>query len=177
MSEKSVFENAPRALYTAGIIILMLCSGEITENKLGGTLVAYSFIIVGMLAFTTLLVQNGKVALNSSSVMSIGPFFMFMVIIIMLISAISSKFNKIVQGHVGVSFSGMMYLQNILIGLILIAANRATATDDFKKSGAITEQYGAGLWFMNVLSAGILATIYIILFVYPTDGFVSMSGL
>ena len=109
--------------------------------------------------------------------MSIGPFFMFMVIIIMLISAISSKFNKIVQGHVGVSFSGMMYLQNILIGLILIAANRATATDDFKKSGAITEQYGAGLWFMNVLSAGILATIYIILFVYPTDGFVSMSGL
>lgn len=176
-SKNSIFESFTKGLYTAGICLLILCSGGMSENKLGGLIMGYGFILVGMLVFVTLLYQNGKMSLNSPSIMSISPFIMFMLIIVMLISAISPNFNKISQGHVSSSFSNMISLQNMLMVLIIIVTNISTNSDEFKKSGSINEQYSAGLWFMNVLSSVILVTIYIILFVYPTDGFVSISGL
>jgi len=176
-SKNSIFESFTKGLYTAGICLLILCSGDMTENKLIGLMMAYGFILVGLLVFVTLLYQNGKMSLNSSSMMSIGPLIMFMLIIVMFISAISPNFDKISKGHVSSSFSNMISLQNMLMVLILIVTSMSTNSEEFKKSGSISEQFGAGLWFMNVLSGVILATIYIILFVYPTDGFVSMSDL
>lgn len=171
MSDKSVFESAPRALYTAGILILILCAGDLSENKLIGVLIAYGFILVGMLIFSTLLFQNGL------SIMSIGPFVMFMVLIVVLQSLISPNFNKIVQGHVSSSFSNMMNLLSMLVMVILYVSNMATTSDDFKKTGVLNPQYGAAMYFMNILLSVILVTIYIVLFIYPTDGFVSMSGV
>ena len=176
-SKNSIFESAIKGLYTAGICLLLICSGSMTENKLGGLITGYGFLLVGMLVFVTLLFQNGKMSLNPSSMMAIGPLIMFMLIIVMFIAAISPNFNKISQGHVSSSFSNMISLQNILMMIIIIVTSMSTNTDEFKKTGTINEQYGAGLWFMNILSTVILATVYIILFVYPTDGFVSMSGV
>ena len=88
---------------------------------------------MGLLVFVTLLYQNGKMSLNSSSVMSIGPLIMFMLIIVMFISAISPNFNKISQGHVSSSFSNMVNLQNILMVIILIVTSMSTNTEEFKK--------------------------------------------
>jgi len=178
MSEKSVFESAPRALQIAGFMILLACSGEMTQNKLVGLLLGYGFILVGMLAFTTLLFQNAKVTPDSSGAKSVGPFVVFMILIVMLISIISKHFNKIAQGHVSKSFSNMMNLKHMLVMLILVISSMATNTDGFKTTGAIGSEYGAAMYFMNILSAVILVTIYIVLALYPTDGFVStMTGL
>jgi len=178
MPEKSVFESAPRALQFAGFMILLACSGEMTQNKLIGTITGYGFILVGMLIFTTLLFQNAKVSPNASGAKSVGPFIVFMLLIVMLISIISKHFNKIAQGHVSNSFSNMMKLKNMLVMLILVLSSMATNTDEFKTTGAIGDDYGAAMYFMNILSSVILVTIYIILVLYPTDGFVStMTGL
>jgi len=178
MPEKSVFESAPRALQIAGFMILLACSGEMTQNKLIGTITGYGFVLVGMLIFTTLLFQNAKVSPNASGAKSVGPFIVFMLLIVMLMSIISKHFNKIAQGHVSKSFSNMMKLKNMLVMLILVISSMATNTDEFKATGAIGDDYGAAMYFMNILSSVILVTIYIVLVLYPTDGFVStMTGL
>jgi len=173
MPEKSVFESAPRALQIAGFLILLACSGDMTQNKLIGVLIGYGFILVGMLVFTTLLFQNAKVSPDASGVKSVGPFVVFMILIVMLISIISKHFNKIAQGHVSKSFSNMMNLKHMLVMLILVISSMATKTDGFKATGAIGDEYGAAMYFMNILSSVILVTIYIVLSLYPTDGFVS----
>lgn len=173
MPEKSVFESAPRALQIAGFMILLACSGEMTKNKLIGVILGYGFILVGMLAFTTLLFQNARVTPDASGVKSLGPFVMFMILIVMLISIISKHFNKIAQGHVSKSFSNMMNLKQMLVMLIIVISSMATNTDGFKATGTIGGEYGAAMYFMNILSSVILATIYIVLAIYPTDGFVS----
>jgi hypothetical protein len=173
MPDKSVFEDAPRSLQIAGFFILLACSGEMSKNKLIGTMTGYGFIMVGMLIFTTLLFQNAKVSPDASGVKSIGPFIMFMLIIVLLISIISKHFNKIAQGHVSKAFSNMMNLKNMLVMLILVISSMATNTDGFKTTGTIGSEYGAAMYFMNILSSVILVTIYIVLDMYPTDGFVS----
>ena len=173
MSEKSVFESAPRALQTAGFLILLACSGEMTKNKLIGTMTGYGFILIGMAIFTTLLFQNEKVSSGVSKMKSVGPFIMFMVLITFLIFIISKHFDKISQGHVSNSFSNMMNLKNMLVMLIIAISSMATNSDSFKKTGVIDDHYGGAMYFMNILSSVILVTIYIVLAVYPTDGFVS----
>ena len=175
MSEKSVFESAPGSLQFAGFMILLACSGEMTQNKLIGTITGYGFILVGMLIFTTLLFQHAKVTPDASGAKSVGPFVVFMLLIVMLMSIISRHFNKFVQGHVSKSFSNMMKLKNMLVMLILVISSMATKTDEFKSTGVVGAEYGAAMYFMNILSAVILVTIYIILAIYPTDGFISST--
>lgn len=177
MSEKSVFESAPRALQIAGFLILLACSGEMTKNKLIGTMTGYGFILIGMAIFTILLYQHPKVSPDVSGIKSAGPFIMFMVLISLLIFIIAKHFDKIAQGHVSNSFSNMMNLKNMLVMLIIVISSMATNSDSFKKTGSVDDNYGGAMYFMNILSSVILATIYIVLAVYPTDGFVSSITL
>jgi len=166
-----------------GFLIILLCAGDYTQNKLKGTLVGYGFILVGVLIVTVLLIQKASNAskvpnmANAGSMMiSIGPFITFMIIIMSLMYQVSDKFDMITQGHVSISFSNMMRLMVFLLALNMIVMNKSLNTKDFKESGSIGQEYGIAIYFGNMLASVILATIYILLTIYPTDGFVSVIG-
>ena len=86
---------------------------------------------------------------------------------------IIKNFDKISSGQVSSSFSNMIKLNNILLMLILVIANRNNQTNVSKLSDVISSKEGAALYLLSILSSVILVTIYIILEIYPTDGFVS----
>lgn len=176
MAKESVFESAPRALQFAGFLILLACSGQVTQNKLTGTLVGYGFILIGVAIFTTLIFQNASIN-HVSGIMSAGPFIVFMLLMSMLIFVISKHYNLIAQGHASSSFSNMLNLTNMLIILILALSSMSVGTDEFKKTGQIASEYQSALYFVNIVSSVILVTIYIILTIYPTDGFVSTISI
>jgi hypothetical protein len=175
MAKESVFESAPRSLQFAGFLILLACSGQVTENKLVGTLVGYGFIMLGVAITTTLLFQDATMK-NASGISSAGPFILFISLMTTLIYLLSKHFTRIVSGHVSMSFSNMLNLKNILIMLILAIISMSSNSDEFKKTGLIGTEYKAALYCMNIVSSVILVTIYIILSIYPTDGFVSSIG-
>jgi len=173
MSKRDVFEYAPRALQIPGFFILLACFGDMTKNRLIGTLTGYGFIFVGIMVFVILLMQSTTEPINVSGIVSLGPFIMIMILIWILVTMIIKNFDKISSGQVSSSFSNMIKLNNILLMLILVIANRNNQTNVSKLSDVISSKEGAALYLLSILSSVILVTIYIILEIYPTDGFVS----
>jgi hypothetical protein len=172
-----IFNTFTTSFMFAGFIIIMGCVGEVSRNSLWGLMVGYIFIITGMLMFTSNVIQkltkSTNIAAKSlfSTMVTIGPLVVFMLILGSLIYLVGKHFEIIANGQVSASFSGMMNLMTIIIALTLYLINKATTTKEYIKTQSIDEVMGMSIYFTNLISIIILKTIYIILTFYTTDGF------
>ena len=172
-----IFNTFTTSFMFAGFIIIMGCVGEVSRNSLWGLMVGYIFIITGMLMFTSNVIQkltkSTNVAAKSlfSTLVTIGPLVVFMLILSSVIYLVGKHFEIIANGQVSESFSGMMNIMTIIIALTLYMINKATTTKEYIKTQAIDEVAGMSTYAMNLLAIVLLKTMYIILTFYTTDGF------
>ena len=174
------FNMVNTSILFAGFFIIMACLGSLnSSNSLTGLLVGYVFILVGTLMFSGNVIVNITKSLNPDAkslytvLVTVGPFFVFMVLLSVMIHLLGKHYEVITSGHVSSSFSGMMNLMSMIIMLILYMFRKITTTEEYKKTKVLDKLSGVSIYFLCLIAAVILKTIYIILTFYGTDGFTS----
>jgi hypothetical protein len=172
------FNMVNTSILFAGFFIIMACLGSLnSSNSLTGLLVGYVFILVGTLMFSGNVIVNITKSLNPDAkslytvLVTVGPFFVFMVLLSVMIHLLGKHYDVITSGHVSSSFSGMMNLMSMIIMLILYMFRKITTTEEYKKTKVLDKLSGVSIYFLCLIAAVILKTIYIILTFYGTDGF------
>lgn len=174
------FNMVNTSILFAGFFIIMACLGSLnSSNSLTGLIVGYVFILVGTLMFSGNVIVNITKSLNPDAkslytvLVTVGPFFAFMLLLTIMIQLLGKHYDVITSGHVSSSFSGMMNLMSMIIMLILYMFRKITTTEEYKKTKVLDKLSGVSIYFLCLIAAVILKTIYIILTFYGTDGFTS----
>ena len=163
------------SLLLVGLIIVFFTMGSNTSSNLTGTIIGYSFIVVGVLLLIGFLLNNMNTIAGAnfsfiSSLITVGPFVLMIGILVYMIYLLSYYFSQITAGHIS---SGYYTFMNIFVVLLMVEFYifyNNLQDKAFKTTGTIGKVPGMVLYLLEIISIVTLITLGIILKYFSTDG-------
>ena len=169
----SIVAKTYYSLIIVGTIIIFSTIGTSSVGSVTGTIIGYSFIIVGLLIISG--VSLSKMGSHGnfniiSFLMTSGPFLLTIAILSYLLYLLSIYFKQITDGNVS---KGYYTFSNIIIILIiaqLIIFSYGSQEKHFKTTYSLSKVYGMTLYLLGVITLFTVFTLGTILKYFTTDG-------
>ena len=180
MRVNKAFRMLTSGILVSGFIILLLCVGGGGYSKTLGSIIGYGFVLTGVFLFVgrvmTKLVSipnsDAKSVLNG--LLTIGPFIVFMTLLICLIIMISYYFEEISENKISKGYTNLNNL-SILNSVIVTYLFYSTIGDEkFQNTGKINQVSAMGMYFLEVFGFTVAISMYIVLEYFRTDGFTNL---
>ena len=158
-----------------GIIIIISTIGSNSASSLTGTIVGYSFVVIGTLLLTGYLLNKMNATSGSTfslinGLVSIGPFVALIGILVYMIYIISYYFSQITEGHVSSGYYNFMNVFVILLALQFYIFYNSIREAEFETRGTIGKVTGMTLYLLELCSIVTAITLNVILKHFSTDG-------
>jgi hypothetical protein len=161
-------------LIVVGIIIVLCTISTTSSSSLTGTIIGLSFIITGTFLLMGYLLFKLKTTQNISSISSqlitVGPFFVLIGILIYMVYLLSLYFNQITNGNVPNSYYSFINLFAVLLIVQMFMFYKGTQNNNFQATGILNKVTGLSLYFMEIFNIIIVITLGLILKYFSTDG-------
>ena len=177
LQPQKLFKMVKNGVFLAGFLILFLTLGGSGPNQTGGMIIGYSFLLTGAILFTSNIVSKLVKSKNSESknvlslFVTLGPFFVFTILIGCVVALLSSYFQRIANNELTPSFGKLTTLSLLNTLILTYLFNRNTSTEEFKKTQEINKVSGMIMYLLEILGFVIVISMFIVLKFYVTDGF------
>jgi len=149
-----------------GIIILLCTVWTNTSSSLTGSIVGYSFLIVGILLVLSELLKKKYYSQTSISVMYIVttllPVLILLGSLIYMISMISIHFDRISQDHISGSYYSFMVIFILLLFGILVLFYRGMHNKEFEATQTLNKVTALFIYLVEIIYVVIIITLGII---------------
>lgn len=172
-STNDIIAKVYYSVITVGVIIILSTIGTSSTAAVTGTIVGYSFIIVGLLMITG--VSMGNLGYNGNkSVMSYllttGPFLFLLGIICYLLYLLSTNMKVIGDGNVSIGYYNFSNIVTTLIIAQLIIFYFGSQEKNFKETFTLSKVYGLFIYILGLVTLLCIFTLATILTDFTTDG-------
>ena len=177
LQPQKLFQMVKNGVFLAGFLILFLTLGGGGENQTWGMIIGYSFLLTGAILFTSNIVSKLVKSKNteSKSILSLfvtlGPFFVFTVLLGCIVALLASYFQRIAKKQLTPAFEQLTTLSLLNTLILTYLFNRNTSTEEFKKTQEVNKVSGMIMYLMEILGFIIVISMFIVLKFYVTDGF------
>uniref|UniRef100_A0A6C0FCL3 Uncharacterized protein n=1 Tax=viral metagenome TaxID=1070528 RepID=A0A6C0FCL3_9ZZZZ len=177
LQPQKLFTMVKNGVFLAGFLILFLTLGGGGENQTWGMIIGYSFVLTGAILFTSNIVSKLVRSKNSESksilslFVTLGPFFVFTVLVACIVALLASYFQRIAKKQLTPAFEQLTTLSLLNTLLLTYLFNRNTSTEEFKKTQEVNKVSGMIMYLVEILGFIIVISMFIVLKFYVTDGF------
>jgi len=157
-----------------GIIILFCTIWSNTPSSLTGSIVGYSFLVIGILLVLSELLKKkyySQTAINISYIFTtLLPVIILLSSLIYMASMTSIYFDRISQGHVTESYYKFMIAFIILLTGLLTTFYKGTQNQEFKTTQTLNKVTSLFIYLIEIIYIVVIITLCIILTNFFTDG-------
>ena len=167
------YSNIYNAFLIVGVIILLCTVGSSTSAGISGSITGYSFLIIGILLLIGYLMKKMQSNPNSNiltSIITFGPFLVFLGILIYMIYLLGVNFNKIASGNISSSYYNFMYIFIVLLMVQIYIFYNSIQSVQFKTTSTINSVTSTLIYLLELVNIIVVITIGIILKYFSTDG-------
>jgi hypothetical protein len=179
LQPQKLFNMVKNGVLMAGFVILFMTLGGGGPNQTLGMIFGYSFLLTGSILFASNIVSKLVKSKNteSKSILSLfvtlGPFFVFTILLACIVALISSYFERISKNQLTPAFEKLTTLSLLNTLILTYLFNRNTSSDEFIKTQEINKVSGMIMYLMEILGFVIVISMFVVLKFYVTDGFIN----
>jgi hypothetical protein len=178
MNSVQEMNNSMSYIYTAtiiaGCIIVLLTARDKTYNSLSGTIVGYVLIMIGFLLMMTMIITSiykSPQQLNVLSVMfHIGPFFIILSLLSVVVWLLSTHFDQIVENRVSPGYNTFTNIIIVITAFQLMVFFYGMRQPLFKSSNKLPKLYTLLIYFLGIISCVAVLSLSNVLSYFSTDG-------
>jgi len=168
----NTFTNIIYSLIATGVIIILCTIGTSSSGAVTGTMVGYSFILVGICSISVYsFMELRKMTSNLWPVLfTIGPILAMIGIIIYMLYLLGTYFNRITTGNVSNGYSTFSNIIVILVLMQIAIFYNETTKKQYQDTKSISKVGSMIILLLDTINIISVITLGTILKDYITDG-------